>query len=72
MRTNSYFKWSEILGAGQLEADNAKLKKLLAEQMMDLSTLKQMLGKMYGPPRGCKLFDDVFGLRKCIRPLISA
>jgi len=28
-----------------LEAENAKLKKLLAEQMMDVSTLKEMLGK---------------------------
>ena len=27
-----------------LEAENAKLKKLLAEQMMDVSTLKEMLG----------------------------
>lgn len=28
-----------------LEAENAKVKKLLAEQMMDMSTLKEMLGK---------------------------
>lgn len=28
-----------------LEAENAKLKKLLAEQMMDVSTPKEMLGK---------------------------
>jgi len=27
-----------------LEAENAKLKKLLAEQMMDVATLKEMLG----------------------------
>ena len=27
------------------EAGNAKLRKLLAEQMMDVSTLKEMLGK---------------------------
>ncbi len=30
-----------------LEAENAKLKKLLAEQMMDVSTLKEMLGKNF-------------------------
>lgn len=30
-----------------LEAENAKLKKLLAEQMMDVSTLKGMLGKNF-------------------------
>ncbi len=28
-----------------LEAENAKLKKLLAEQVMDVATLKEMLGK---------------------------
>lgn len=30
-----------------LEAENAKLKRLLAEQMMDVSTLKKMLGKKF-------------------------
>ncbi len=30
-----------------LEAENAKLKKLLAEKMMDVSTLKEMLGKTF-------------------------
>ena len=30
-----------------LEAENAKLKKLLAESMMDVSTLKEMLGKNF-------------------------
>ena len=30
-----------------LEAENAKLKKLLAEQMMDVSTLKEILGKNF-------------------------
>ncbi len=30
-----------------LEVENAKLKKLLAEQMMDVSTLKEMLGKNF-------------------------
>ena len=30
-----------------LEAENAKLKNLLAEQMMDVSTLKEMLGKNF-------------------------
>ena len=30
-----------------LEAENVKLKKLLAEQMMDVSTLKEMLGKNF-------------------------
>ena len=30
-----------------LEAENAKLKKLLAELVMDVSTLKEMLGKNF-------------------------
>ena len=32
-----------------LEVENAKLKKLLAEQMMDVSTLKEMLEKLLSP-----------------------
>lgn len=28
-----------------LEAENAKLKKMLAERMLDVTTLKEMLGK---------------------------
>jgi len=30
-----------------LETENARLKKLLAESMMDVSTLKEMLGKNF-------------------------
>ena len=30
-----------------LVAENAKLKKMLAEQMMDVATLKEMLGKNF-------------------------
>ena len=30
-----------------LEAENVKLKKMLAEQMLDLATLKEMLGKNF-------------------------
>jgi putative transposase len=30
-----------------LEEENAKLKKLLAEQMMDVATLREMLGKNF-------------------------
>jgi putative transposase len=31
----------------QLEDENAKLKKLLAESVMDVSTLREMLGKNF-------------------------
>ena len=30
-----------------LEADNAKLKKILAEHMLDVATLKELLGKNF-------------------------
>lgn len=50
----TFYKWRSKYGGMEvsdakklkaLEAENAKLKKLLAEQMMDVSTLKEMLGK---------------------------
>ena len=31
----------------QLEDENAKLKRLLAESVMDVSTLREMLGKNF-------------------------
>ena len=52
----TFYKWRSKYGGMQvsdakklksLEAENAKLKKLLAEQMMDVSTLKEMLGKNF-------------------------
>ena len=36
-----------------LEAENAKLKKLLAESMLENEVTKEALRKMYGPPRDC-------------------
>lgn len=36
---------SDAKKVNALEAENAKLKKLFAEQMMDVSTLKEMLEK---------------------------
>ena len=52
----TFYKWRSKYGGMEvsdakrlkaLEAENAKLKKLLAEQMMDVSTLKEMLGKTF-------------------------
>jgi putative transposase len=52
----TFYKWrskyggmevSEAKRLKQLEDDNAKLKKLLAEAMMDVSTLREMLGKNF-------------------------
>ena len=38
---------SEAKRLKQLEDENAKLKRLLAESMMDVSTLREMLGKNF-------------------------
>jgi putative transposase len=52
----TFYKWRswvggmEISGARKLKAleeENRKLKKLLAETMLDASTLKEMLGKNF-------------------------
>lgn len=52
----TFYKWRSRFGGMEvsdakrlkaLEAENAKLKKLLAEQMMDVATLKEMLGKNF-------------------------
>ena len=50
----TFYKWrskygglevSEAKRLRTLEEENARLKKLLAESMMDVSTLREMLGK---------------------------
>jgi putative transposase len=38
---------SEAKRLKQLEDENAKLKRLLAEQVMDVATLREMLGKNF-------------------------
>jgi len=52
----TFYKWRskyggmEVSGARKLkslEEENRKLKKLLAEQLLDNSTLKEMLGKNF-------------------------
>lgn len=49
---NSYYKWrnryagmtaSEAVDAAQLRAENARLKKLVAEQALDMAILKEAL-----------------------------
>jgi len=52
----TFYKWRAQYGGMEvsdakrlkaLEAENAKLKKMLAEQMLDVATLKEMLGKNF-------------------------
>ena len=52
----AFYKWRSKYGGMEvsdarrlkaLEAENGKLKKMLAEQMLDVATLKEMLGKNF-------------------------
>jgi putative transposase len=52
----TFYKWRSKYGGMEvpdakrlkaLEAENAKLKKMLAEQMLDMATLKEMLAKNF-------------------------
>ncbi len=52
----TFYKWRSRYGGMEvsdarrlkaLEAENAKLKRMLAEQMLDVATLKEMLGKNF-------------------------
>jgi len=52
----TFYKWRSRFGGMEvsdakrlktLELENAKLKKMLAEQMLDVATLKEMLGKNF-------------------------
>ena len=52
----TFYKWrskysgmevSDARRLKTLETENAKLKKMLAEQMVDVATLKEMLGKNF-------------------------
>jgi|SRR6056297_1583762 len=57
----TFYKWRSKYGGMEvsdaqrlkaLEAESAKLKKMLAEQMLDVATLKEMLGKnVWSAPR---------------------
>ncbi len=55
----TFYKWRSKYGGMEvsearrlktLEEENKRLKKLLAEQMLDVATLKEMLGKNFRSP----------------------
>jgi len=62
---------SEAKRLRELENENSKLKRLLADAMLDNAALKELVSKMYGPPRFCKInnWRGKSGLLKCIRPV---
>src|SRR6186997_148409 len=58
----SFYNWKAKYGGLEvsearrlrgLESENARLKKLLADAMLDNAALKDLLAKMYSPPRRC-------------------
>jgi len=44
----------DVKSLRQLEQENAKLKKLLAERDLEIEVMKEVAAKMYGPPPVCK------------------
>jgi len=63
----------EAKGLRALEDENAKLKKLLADQMLEAAALRKLLGKnVWSAPsvQGSRSFGRS-SLHKCIRPLAS-
>ncbi|MZR11663.1 hypothetical protein GQE99_01315 [Maritimibacter sp. DP07] len=48
----------------QLEDENGKLKRLVADPALDKTMPQDALRKTYGPPRGCKLCDEVLACVK--------
>ena len=46
----------EIRRLKQLEEENAKLKRLVADLSLDKTMLQDVL-RIYGPPPGCKVFQ---------------
>ena len=78
----TFYKWkakyggldvSEARRLKALEDENAKLKRMLADSMLDNVALKDLLGKnVWSAPflQGCRWVRGS-SLRKCIRPLAS-
>lgn len=59
----SYYLWRRKFGGmnvsdakrlKEVEAENTRLKKLLAEAMLEIEVTREALRKMYGPSRFCK------------------
>src|SRR5690349_24377385 len=78
----TYYHWkSKYGGAGvselkrlrELEAENAKLKRMYADLALENTAIEDVLSRIYGPPRICKSLVRLSenSLRKYIRPLAS-
>ena len=63
---------TELRKLKQLEDENARLKRLVADLTLDKNILQEVIRKnVWSAPRlqGCRAWPS--GLRKCIRPLAS-
>lgn len=59
---------TELRKPGMREEENARLKRVVADLTLDRHILQEVLRKMYGPPRDCKvLTSDEGSSHKCIR-----
>ena len=65
MSNASFYKWRAKYGGMDaslisqmkaMEDENRRLKRMYADLSMQADLLKEALGKMYGPPRYCKVF----------------
>ncbi len=65
MSDASFYKWRAKYGGMDasmvsqmkaMEEENRRLKRMYADLSMQNDLLKEALGKMYGPPRYCKVF----------------
>lgn len=75
----TFYKWKskygglEVYEAKRLRSprnENASLKKLLAEALLDIAVLKDISAKMYGPPRlASEMNRWRHSLPECIRPV---
>lgn len=48
----------------ELEDENGRLKKIVADLSLDKEMLQDVIERMYGPPRLCKVLPD--DVRDCI------
>lgn len=69
----TFYKWRARYGGMDasmmsqmkaLEDENRRLKRMFADLAMQADLLREALGKMYGPPRYCKVF--VRGRPACV------
>lgn len=67
MSNASFYKWRAKYGGMDaslisqmkaIEDENRRLKRMYADLSMQADLLKEALGKMYVPPRYCKVFVD--------------